>query len=392
MTPTTTSRPLLVLALLATWIIWGSSFVAISWALESIPPLLLMASRFLVAGLLTTMLGVWLARRAGARRPGRAELRDAAIVGAGFVAVGMGATSWASTRLPTGTTALLVATAPLFIALLQVARTRGRSVDRVAFLGLAVGTAGVAVLVAPGSSSQPVDLAAVAVLVTANLVWAATTLFAQERSGDTGLVLGVGMQMLAGGLLLAIGAVGAGEASRVDLARVDALAAGGWTFLVLAASIGGFVAYAWLLDNASASTASTHAFINPLVAVALGAVLLGEQVGAQVLASSAAIAVAVVLLLVGEARVVARAAAAVVVGSATQLDAPPSPGQPAVAGAARQPTRRIARPVAIGRSSSGRGWSPAPTPAFAARRTARPWQATDGMDALSIDEALDGLG
>jgi hypothetical protein len=192
-------------------------------------------------------------------------------------------------------------------------------------------------------------------------------------------------------VLLAIGAVGAGEASRIDLARVDALAAGGWVFLVLAASIGGFVAYAWLLGNASASTASTHAFINPLVAVALGAMLLGEQVGLQVLAASAAIAVAVVLLLVGEARAAARAGATVV-GSATQLDAPPSPGQPAVAGAARRPTRHIARPVAIGRLSSGRGWSPAPTPAFAARRTARPWQATDGMDALSIDEALDGLG
>lgn len=377
MTPTHSRSLLLATALLATWVVWGSSFVAITWALESMPPLLLMATRFVAAGAIAVAVGWLLAHRAGHARPAARAWRDQAIVGAGFVVVGMGATSWAATRLSSAVTALLVATAPLWIVLLQLVASRGRSANAFALGGVAVGTAGVAVLVSPGGGGG-IDAVAAGVLVLANAIWAGTTIFATRAARPEGLLLAVGMQMLLGGAMLGLVALAVGEGRAWSFGAIGGLAAGSWTYLVLAASLGGFLAYGWLLRHASASLASTHAFVNPVVAVALGALLLGEAVDARMLAAGGAVIGAVVLLLVGERRVPA----------ATSVAA----GQPP----ARRPRRtRIAtasaaRP-ALARGGGRRpGWSPAPTPSFA-RRTPRPWQATDGMDALAIDEALDRL-
>jgi drug/metabolite transporter (DMT)-like permease len=369
--------PFIVVALLVTWLVWGSSFVAISWALESIPPLLLMATRFVVAGSLATGAGLLLARRSGAAMPCRRAWRDSSLVGLGFITVGMGATGWAATRLPTGVASLLVASAPLWIALLQAIRPSGVARSRVALGGLLVGLVGVCILVAPGGSSGGIDVTAALVLVAANAIWAAASLFAPRAMKPEGLVLGVGMQMLTGGLVLLAVALASGEGARFSLATVTPRAAGGWAYLVVVAAIGGFLAYNFLLANVSAGTASTHAFINPLVAVALGAMVLGEQVGTRMLVAGGAVVLAVVLLLVGEARTAraSRPYAAVV-----------SDSHPAAA------SGRIARPRST-RRSGGVGWSPAPTPAFAAaRRAARPLHVTDGMDALEIDAALDGFG
>ena len=381
---------LVVSALLVTWLVWGSSFVAITYALESFPPLLLMATRFVVAGAVATGIGLLLARRAGQALPSRRAWRDASLVGLGFIAIGMGATGWAATRLPTGIAALLVATAPLWIVLLQLVVTRGASRNAIALTGVAVGVAGVGVLVAPGGGSSGLDVGAALVLVTANAAWAAASLFAPRAEKAGGLRLGVGMQMLSGGIQLGLLALAMGEGARFDLGSVTTLALGGWTYLVLASSIGGFLAYGWLLDNVSAGTASTHAFVNPLVAVGLGVALLGEHLDGRMVVSGVAVIVAVVLLLAAEARSTG-AAAPVAVDVLPGVDVAP---QPTTAPARRTRAARavaLGRPVSIGRSSGRRGFAPAPTPAFASRRTARPWQATDGMDALSIDEAFDGL-
>jgi drug/metabolite transporter (DMT)-like permease len=335
----------------------------------------------MVAGTIAIAVGAVIARRAGTGTPSLRAWRDATIIGAGFVGVSMGATSWASTRLPSSVTALLVATAPLWIVLLQLVETRGASRSMLALAGVVVGTIGVGALVAPGSGEQSMDLVAVGVLVVANGIWAAASLFARRATRPGNLVLGVGMQMLTGGLMLGIVAVAAGELGRFDPASISLLALGSWTWLVLASSLGGFIAYGWLLENSSASTASTHAFINPLVAVALGAVLLHEAIDQRMLFAGAAVITAVVLLMLGEQRV--PAATAVSAGQPTRRRRRK----------ARLESARAARPAALGRAQGRRlGWSPAPTPSFAARRGDRPHHATDGMDALSIDEALDGFG
>ncbi len=370
---------LLVSTLLVTWLVWGSSFVAIIYALESFPPLLLMATRFLVAGAVATGIGLLLARRSGQPLPSRRAWRDASIVGLGFIVIGMGATGWAATKLPTGIAALLVATAPLWIVLLQLVVTRGASRNSIALAGVAVGVAGVGVLVAPGGASG-LDAGAMLVLVFANAAWAAASLFAPRAEKAGGLLLGVGMQMLSGGVQLGLVALATGEGARFDIRAITSLAFGGWTYLVLAASIGGFLAYGWLLDNVSAGTASTHAFVNPLVAVGLGVAVLGEQLDGRTVVAGSAVIVAVVLLLAAEAR--ANVAVPDAAPDTSSVRSRRSRG--ARAGA-------IGRPISVGRGTVRRGFAPAPTPAFASRRTARPWQATDGMDALAIDEAFDGL-
>ncbi len=363
--------------------------MAITYALESFPPLLLMATRFIVAGAVATGIGLWLARRAGQPMPSSRAWRDASLIGFGFIAIGMGATGWAATRLPTGIAALLVATAPLWIVLLQLVVTRGASRNATALLGVAVGVAGVGVLVAPGGGSSGLDVGAALVLVLANAAWAAASLFAPRAAKPSGLLLGVGMQMLSGGVQLGLIALATGEGARFDAGAITSLAFGGWTYLVLASSIGGFLAYGWLLDNVSAGTASTHAFVNPLVAVGLGVVMLGEQLDGRMLVAGGAVIVAVVLLLAAEARakVVAPAAVDVLPG----IDVAPEPLPVAARRTRAARAVSIARPLSVGRATIRRGYMPAPTPAFASRRTARPWQATDGMDALAIDEAFEGL-
>lgn len=373
----TSSRTLLIATLLITWIVWGSSFVAIVWALDVIPPLLLMATRFIAAGALALIAGAYLARRAGTSAPSLRAWRDASIIGVGFIVVGMGATGWASTRLPTSVTALLVATAPLWIVVLQLIETRGASRSAFALAGVAVGTIGIAVLVVPGSGGGGIDLTAAAVLLGSNVIWAAASLFARNATSPGNLVLGVGMQMLTGGLVLGVLAAAIGEFGSFHPGAITAIAFSSWTWLVVASSLGGFIAYGWLLKHATPSIASTHAFVNPLVAVALGALLLHETIDQTVLVAGAAVIAAVVLLMAGESR-------------ATAVSARPS-------GRRRRRSRleaaRSARPAALGRTPGRRhGWSPAPTPSFAARRGERPFRSTDGMDALSIDEALDSFG
>ncbi|MCW2927675.1 MAG: DMT(drug/metabolite transporter) superfamily permease, partial [Thermoleophilia bacterium] len=347
----TSHTVILVATLLVTWLVWGSSFVAITWALDAFPPLLLMATRFVVAGTIATAAGLWLARRSGAALPCRRAWRDATVVGTGFITIGMGATGWAATRLPTGIAALLVASAPLWIALLQALFVRSATRSATAVAGLAVGIAGVGILVAPGLMGHGgIDATAALVLIASNGAWAAASLYSPRAVPAGGLVLGVGMQMLTGGTILLGIALAIGEGSRFSLAEMTSLALGGWTYLVLVGAIGGFLAYGWLLEHASATTASSHAFVNPLVAVALGALVLHEQVGVHMLIAGAAVIAAVVLLLVGETRAARRA-------------------EPAPTTAAPRPStdrrRAAARPIAVGRGRGGAGWSPAPTPAFA---------------------------
>lgn len=353
-----------VLAVLVTWLVWGSSFLAIDLALESIPPLLLMASRFVVAGLVATGVGLVLARRAGHPRPCRRAWRDAGVVGFGFVTIGMGATGWAATRLPSGVTALLVASAPLWIAALQARRpTQGRS--PFVLLGLAAGMAGMALLVAPwGGHGPAIDPVAALVLVAANAAWAAASLHAPRITRPSGVLLAVGMQMLVGGVLLLAGALVAGEASGFDLTAVGGLAAGSWAYLVTVASLGAFVAYGWLLDHVGAGVAATHAFVNPLVAVALGALLLDEAIGPRTLVAAASIVAAVALLLLGE--------------------------RDRSGMREQRSTYRTRSTATLPHRRRRSGFRPSPTPAFA-RRSPRHWQATDGMDALAIDDAFERI-
>jgi hypothetical protein len=254
----------------------------------------------------------------------------------------------------------------------------GTRPTRAALLGLVVGMAGVGLLVVPGGGPGGIDPLAAGLLVLSNAGWALASLYSARTSATT-VLLGSGMQMVTGGALLLAASAAVGELGRFHPGAVTGEAFGGWVFLVVLGSLGGFLAYGWLLKNVSTTIASTHAFVNPLVAVALGALLLGEHVSGRTLVAGSAVIVAVAILLLGE-----RARVAV----PSRVPAPRALALTPVERMRR--SRRVAarRPLHAATAGRQRGFSPAPTPSFA-RRTSRPWQATDGMDALEIDDALD---
>jgi drug/metabolite transporter (DMT)-like permease len=301
--------------------------------------------------------------------------------------VSMGTTGWAATRLDTGIASLLAASGPLFIAVLAMAG--GVAPTRAALLGLAIGMAGVGLLVMPGGGGPSVDPLGALLLVASNIGWALASLYG-ARARSAGILFAGGMQMLIGGILLLVVSTATGELGSFHVASLDRAAVASWAYLVVLGSLGGFLAYAWLLEHVSTTIASTHAFVNPLVAVTLGTLLLGEPMSGRTALAGGAVVVAVVLLMLGARAATSPEAAGepvtdagLAVAAATG-SAAARPARPSRAAIARRPLRTFP-----GRGRAG-GWSPAPTPAFA-RRSPRPWQATDGMDALAIDEAFDQL-
>lgn len=373
------STLLLVLALLTTWFGWGSSFFAMTFALDAMPPLLMMGTRFITAGVLALLLAKYALRSTFTIT--LPVLRDAAIVGATMVTVGMGATAWGAARLDSGITALLSAAAPLWIVGMGAVLFKDIP-HRLALLGLGVGIAGAAALTAPGGGGS-ISTAGLIAIAISSLAWAGASLHSRRTASSGDALADTALRMLLGGVLLIPCSFAIGEWSQFDAAAIDGAAVASWCFLVVVCAIGGFLAYEWLLTNVTSSLASTYAFVNPVVALGLGAVLLDEAVSMRTVLAGVAVVIAVVLLMLGERR--ATAAAALLEAQLPIAEAQPT--RPAT----RAPARRRAvarRPMAVGRPRTGMGFDATPTPAFA-RRTERPWQATDGMDALAIDVALD---
>jgi drug/metabolite transporter (DMT)-like permease len=282
------------IALSLVYVIWGSTYLAIKLGVETLPPFPMLAVRFLLAG---TILFAWCARR-GLPRPTRAQWAAAAVVGALLPGIGNGAVGWAETRIDSGLAALIIAIIPLWMALLD-RLFLGHTLSVRAAVGVAVGLAGVAYLVDPvGASSR--DLVAAVALVFSSLAWAAGSLYATRSPRPSDPILGVAMQMLTGGVVLSV--MGAGEWSRIDLGAVSATSLGGLAYLIVVGSIVGYTAYGWLLQNAPSSLVATYAYVNPVVAVLLGAAFAGEHVTAHTLVGGAVIVVAVALIVTAKPR------------------------------------------------------------------------------------------
>jgi drug/metabolite transporter (DMT)-like permease len=282
------------LALATIYLVWGSTFVAVMVAIRSFPPLALSSLRYALAGSLVLL---WARRKEGPLRVSARDLLDCAIVGFGLLVVGTGTISWAEQRIPSGLTALLVATVPLWTVL--VGRVFGR--EQVGFpvaLGLLFGLAGVGLLLRGGGG---VDLVAAGAVVVSSLVWAVTAHYARRtRLGDAAPLTSAGFQMLAAGVLLAVASGSAGEPGRIHLGAVSPVGVGAFLYLALAGSILAFLSFTWLNANVAPTLVSTYAFVNPAVAVVLGWAILGEGIGGRTLLAGAAILVSVVLIVTGK--------------------------------------------------------------------------------------------
>ncbi len=276
-------------ALAVVYVVWGSTYLGIDLAVRTLPPFLMAAARFLVAG---GILYAWAIRRGdrAGDRPGRRQWLAALAVGVPMLTVGNAAVGWAEQTLETGTASLIIASVPLWLALLDRVFC-GQRLARGAVAGLAVGFGGVALLVGPGGGS---DRAAAVVLVFGSLAWAAGSLYSRRARLPARPLVSAAMQMLAGGAVLVVVGVAAGEVSQLRAPSWTSL--GGLAYLVVFGSLIAFSAYAWLLRAAPTSLVGTYAYVNPVVAVLLGTVLLGEPLGWQMLLGGGVIVAAVALI------------------------------------------------------------------------------------------------
>jgi drug/metabolite transporter (DMT)-like permease len=282
----------LAAALGIVYVVWGSTYLAIAVADRSLPPLLMLALRFGLAGALLYGWSWWRGDLAEAR-PGRREWTAAAIVGGLLLFVETGGVAWAEQRVSSGLTALLVATVPLFAALID--RTFfGIKLSVGAVAGIATGLLGVALLAGPSANIDP--LGAIVILGGA-FAWAAGSAYARVASLPSAPFLSASMQMLAAAAMLSVGATATGELGRVHPAAISSASVGAFAFLVVFGSIVTFTAYGWLLRSGAPSMlVSTYAYVNPAVAVFLGWLLAGEHVGGRELGAGAVVLASVGML------------------------------------------------------------------------------------------------
>jgi drug/metabolite transporter (DMT)-like permease len=278
-------------AFAAIYLIWGSTYLAIRIAVGDIPPLLLMGARCTVAGML---LLAW--ARASHQRATGAQWRHAVVAGALMIALTYGALAWAEQRLTSGIAALLSATSPLWLTTMQWRET-GRPSVRTA-IGLLLGLAGVGVLMTAGTIGH-VDAGAAGVLVVGTLAWAAGSLYARPPRLPRSATLGAGMPLLLGGLMLLAVSVATRELTHYDLRIVSHASLWALAYLIVFGSVIAFSAYEWLLRVAPASRVSTHAYVNPLIAVGLGWSVAGEPITATTGAAALVIAASVALVVSG---------------------------------------------------------------------------------------------
>lgn len=281
--------------MIAIYIAWGSTYLAIRFAVETMPPFLMAATRFLIAGGL-----LYLFRRLRKDPPPiRIEWRSAAIVGLFLLVGGNGSVVWAETRVPSGIAALLVGSAPLWMVLLDALRPGGRKPHGRTTAGVVLGFLGIMVLIGPAQFlgiKGEVDPLGAAALTFAAFAWAIGSLYSRNARLPASPLLGTGMEMLAGGLGLLVLGTMAGEWSQLDLAAIAPRSWWGLVYLIIFGSWVGFAAYTWLLRVAPTTLVSTYAYVNPLVAILIGSWLASEPITPRILLAAAVILGSVALI------------------------------------------------------------------------------------------------
>ena len=263
-----------LVAFAVVYVVWGSTYLGMKLVVDTVPPMLAMGTRFVLAGGLLVLLG----RVRGEALPTAKQWRSSFVVGALLFVAGNGSIAWAESHgLATGTAALLVATMPLWMTLF--ARMRGERTPPAALVGLAIGFIGTALLVRPDGSAP---LPAIAVTLGA-AGWALGSLLARELALPKGGAMAAGAQMFAGGVLMTVVGLVRGESIPLQITTTAAL---GWLYLVIFGSVLGFSAYSYLLRNVAPAKLGTYAYVNPVVAMLLG-VFVGEAIDATMICAMA---------------------------------------------------------------------------------------------------------
>ena len=288
------SRGRIAAAFAAIYVFWGSTFLGIRYAIETIPPFLMAGTRFLIAG---AILYARVAMREGAR-PTRRQWINAAIVGALLLTIGNGAVSWAEQFVPSGLVALIVAITPLWMVIFEWLRPSGDRPNKRVLGGVALGFVGLVLLIGPGDimGTSGVDVRSAAVLLAGTLAWAGGSIYSRSLVLPRSAQLSTAMQMLTAGLMLVVVGAAAGESSRVSIEAMSLKSVLAFGYLIIFGSIIGFTAYSWLLTVTTAARVSTYAYVNPVVALILGWALAREPLTVRTIIAASVVLSGVALI------------------------------------------------------------------------------------------------
>lgn len=312
-------RRALVLGMAILYTVWGSTYLAIAVAVDTLPPFLMAAARFGLAGL---VLLAWVALRdrAALRWPTRRELRDSTIVGGLLLGGGMGGVAWGEQTIPSGIAALLIGMMPVWVAIFG-RFFFGERLPRIAVIGIVVGFVGVGILVGPTALGETgaLDAAGLVAILISPIAWSSGSLFATHRADlPRHPLLATGFQMVTGAVVLAIMSVISSEPRRFDPVAVSGPSFLAFLYLTIVGSIVAFTTYGWMIRVAPLPLVATYAYVNPIVAVILGALVLYEPIEPRTILAGAVIVAAVALIVTARGRMTRPPAA-------TSVRTPPAP-------------------------------------------------------------------
>jgi drug/metabolite transporter (DMT)-like permease len=303
----TATRAQLIAAFAAIYLVWGSTYLAIRIAVETLPPFLMAGSRFAVSGLLLYGF-LWFTKRI---KPTARQWRDNAIVGGFLMLGGNGLVCWAEQTVPSSIATLVISIGPLVVVLLDWAvlvwgkdEKRGARPNAATFTGLGLGFAGLVLLVGPGILHGAGGLAPIPVgaLALASALWSAGSLYGRYSQQPAEPFTASAIQMLTGSLWLFAASLLAGEPARLHLTDLTPRALGAWAYLTLVGSLVGFTAFVWLMKHSTPARVYTYTYVNPIVAVFLGWLVLHEEVNSRIFTAAAVIIAGVAIITVAKTR------------------------------------------------------------------------------------------
>ncbi len=293
--PSKPSRISIILAFAAVYIIWGSTYLGIKYAIQTMPPLLMSGVRYFIAGLIVFVI----AMSTGAPFPQKIHWRNTLIIGALLVLMGNGGVAWAESLIPSGIASLIVCSVPIWFALFGWLFFKRGKPGTLTIIGIVLGFIGMIILVGPKNIfhiGQGINLVGVLIIVIGSIGWSIGSLYVSKAKLPANHLTTIGMQMLCGGFLLTIAGLVKGEYSQVlfDAISTKSLLAMG--YLIIFGSIVAFSAYSWLLRVSTPSLVSTYAYVNPVIAVFLGWLFLNETIDKYTVIGSVFIILALVLI------------------------------------------------------------------------------------------------
>ena len=289
----TPSRISILVGFASIYVIWGSTYLAIRLGVEFIPPFLMAAVRFLIAGVAFI---AWAAYR-GARRPTAMHWVTTCVIGALMAAGGNGMVTWAMQTVQSGLAALLVSMVPFWVVLIDWLKPGGHRPAARIVLGVILGFVGVALLIDPAdvSGGRQIALVGAGAIVVGSILWAGGSVYSRHAPQPSSQALSSGMQMFGGGMVLLMLSAGSGELSRFEWASISTVALMGWAYVIVLGSVA-YGSYLWLMKASTPAKVATYAYVNPVIALFLGYVLADESLSVWTLGCSAIIIVAVLLV------------------------------------------------------------------------------------------------